>query len=187
MLALGYTYGFRRAEMLKTRVGQVDLLARTIRLNPGETKNDDGRLVALTAECYDLVLQTVRGKQADNFLLTRSNGKPIKDFRVTWDTLTRAAGLPGPHLHDLRRSAVRNMARRGVTEQVPMHISGHKTASVFRRYDIMSEADLAEAALKVESGAKAELARANEIHSACAVEQTEDETQHKGDARKAVQ
>jgi site-specific recombinase XerD len=40
MLALGYTYGFRRAEMLKLRVGQVDLLARTIRLNPGETKNE---------------------------------------------------------------------------------------------------------------------------------------------------
>ena len=165
MLALAYTYGFRRSEMLKMRVGQVDLFARTIRLNPGETKNDDGRLVALTAECYELVLQMVRGKRPDDFLLTRSNGKPIKDFRITSDTLTKAAGLPGLHLHDLRCSAVRNMMRRGVTEQVAMRISGHKTASVFRRYDIVSEADLAEAALKVESGAKAELARAENVHS----------------------
>jgi integrase len=107
----------------------------------------------------------VRGKQAEDFLLTRSNGKRIKDFRVTWDTITKAAGLPGLHLHDLRRSAVRNMMRRGVTEQVAMRISGHKTASVFRRYDIVSEADLTEAALKVEAGAKAELARAENVHS----------------------
>ena len=40
LLALGYTYGFRKAELLNMRAGQVDLLARSIRLNPGETKHD---------------------------------------------------------------------------------------------------------------------------------------------------
>jgi integrase len=187
LLALGYTYGLRKAELLNIRVGQVDLLARSIRLNPGETKNGEGRTVVLTTECYELVLQMVRGKQADDFLITRDNGKRVKDFRGTWDALTAAGKVPGLRPHDLRRSAVRNMMRRGVTEQVAMRISGHKTASVFRRYDIVSEADLAEAALKVESGAKAELARADEIHSSCTVEQTENETQQKAEARKPVQ
>jgi len=83
MLALGYTYGFRRAELLDMRCGQVDLLGRRIRLNPGETKNDEGRTVALTDECYDLVLHMAKEKQADEFLLTRRNGKPVRDFRVT--------------------------------------------------------------------------------------------------------
>jgi len=107
----------------------------------------------------------VKGKRADEFLLTRMNGKPVRDFHVTWDALTRAAKMPGLLMHDLRRSAVRNLVRRGVTERVAMRISGHKSRSVFDRYNIVSESDLADAALKIQSGAKAELAKADEIHS----------------------
>jgi len=187
MLALGYTYGFRKAELLNMRVGQVDLFSRSIRLNPGETKNGEGRTVTLTEECYQLVAQMMRGRRADEFLLTRENSKPVKDFRVTWAALTESAKMPGLLFHDLRRSAVRNMVRRGVTERVAMRISGHKSRSVFDRYNIVSESDLADAALKVESGAKAELARADEIHSSFIVEQTKDENQQKGNARKPVQ
>jgi hypothetical protein len=51
----------------------------------------------------------------------------------------------------VRRSAVRNLIRAGVTEHVAMKISGHKTASVFRRYDIVDAGDLADAAQKIES------------------------------------
>jgi hypothetical protein len=56
-------------------------------------------------------------------------------------------------------------SRRGVTERVAMRISGHKSNTVLDRYNIVSESDLADAALKVEQGAKAELTRASEIHS----------------------
>lgn len=165
MLALGYTYGFRKAELLNMWVSQVDLLARTIRLNPGETKNCEGRTVTLTQSCYLLVVELVKGKQPDDFLLTRASGEPVRDFRGAWAVLTKAAKMPGLLFHDLRRSAVRNMVRRGVTERVAMRISGHKTRSVFDRYNIVSESDLADAALKVERGGRAELERGNVSHS----------------------
>ena len=52
-------------------------------------------------------------------------------------------------VHDFRRTAVRNMERRGVSRSVAMKITGHRTESVYRRYAIVSDADLQEAARKL--------------------------------------
>jgi integrase len=92
----------------------------------------------------------------------------VRDFRGAWEVLTEAAGVPGLLFHDLRRSAVRNMVRRGVPQRTARTISGHKTDSVFARYNIISEADIRDAAIKIEEGAKAALS--GSIHSSFIVE-----------------
>jgi integrase len=148
-IATAYKFGLRKEELLSLRVGQVDLAGRVIRLNPGETKNEEGRIAPMTSEIHKLLKLCVKGKDPDGFVFTRS-GKRVMDFRGTWDVLTAAAGLPGILVHDLRRSAVRNMIRRGIPEKVAMAISGHKTREVFDRYNIVSETDILDAGRKLE-------------------------------------
>jgi integrase len=163
LLALGYTYGFRKAELLEMRCQRVDLLNNSISLYSGETKNGEGRTVVLTEDCKRLVTELRRGKQPGDYLFTRDGGEAVRDFRGAWKALVQAARLSGLLFHDLRRSAVRNMIRRGVPQKTARQISGHKTDSVFSRYNIVSEADIADAARKIEEGAKAAIQ--SSIHS----------------------
>ena len=169
LIAAAYSFGFRKGELLNLRVRQVDLLERLIQLEEGSTKNDEARKVYMTEEVFQLLQECVRGKKPNDFVFTRDGGGRVVDPREEWYSLCVSSGLGqwipakrkngeefkayrGLNLHDFRRSAIRNMTRRGVNDTTAMKISGHKTRSVFMRYNIVDERDLAEAARKIEAG-----------------------------------
>ncbi|MGA7926447.1 MAG: tyrosine-type recombinase/integrase [Candidatus Sulfotelmatobacter sp.] len=115
---MGYTYGWRHEELLDLRVRQVNISAGTIRLAPGTTKNDQGREVSMTPQVKALLSQCVHGKTAENYVFTREDGEPVRDFRGSWTNVCEAAKVPGLLFHDLRRTAARNLRRDGVAEGV---------------------------------------------------------------------
>ncbi len=148
LFEVGCTYGWRHGSLLKMRVKQVDANANVIRLEPGTTKNKKGLEVTMPRRVRELLIQCIQGKRADDYLFTRENGKPVRDFRGSWERLCNEAGLSGLHFHDLRRTAARNMRRGRVSEKVAMEVGGWKTTSAFHRYadnqDIADAMDMLE-------------------------------------------
>ena len=94
-------------------------------------------------------------------MLTRENGKPILEFRAAWEKLCEAAGVPGLLVHDFRRSAAKALRRAGVPESVIMATGGWRTASMFRRYAIVSAADQRDAVTLLEAARERNRAASN--------------------------
>jgi integrase len=161
-VTIAYTYGWRmQSEVLTLERRQLDLVAGTLRLEPGMTKNDEGRLVYLTPELKAMLgAQVERVRELErqigriiphvfpHFRLP-ARGQRLQNFRGLWKKACRKAGVPGMLRHDFRRTAVRNLVNAGVPERVAMTITGHKTRSVFDRYHIVSPGDLREATAKL--------------------------------------
>jgi len=136
----------------------VDFQSGWLRLEPGETKNMEGRQFPLTP-ALRAVLERQRARTLAVEKATRTiipwlfhrSGRPIKSFRRAWVTACTAAGLLGRIPHDFRRTAVRNLERAGVPRSTAMKMVGHKTESIYRRYAIVDEAMLKEGAAKLQT------------------------------------
>ena len=147
-LVIGYHTGLRKAKVLGLRLEQFDLRRKMIFMEPevGATTKHVAEALPIYGEMESFVREHIERTRRElpncHWFCHRKDGDPVMEIRPAWDEAVKAAGMPGLLFHDLRRSAVRNMERAGVPRSVAMKISGHKTESVYRRYDIVSEKDL---------------------------------------------
>lgn len=171
VVTFAYVTGWRiGSEVLPLEWRQVDMKTGEVRLEPGTTKNREGRVFYLTPELKELL--SVQRKTANRIQRRRKmivqhvffhddttkdgnvgvwSGHRISEsgFYHAWCRARIDAGCPASIPHDLRRTAIRNMVRAGIPERVAMALSGHKTRSVFDRYNIVSDGDLRAAATKL--------------------------------------
>lgn len=168
VIEVAYLTGWRIAsEVLPLEWRRVDFEAGEVRLDAGTTKNGQGRTFPLTAELRAVLkaqhVEHDRLKKAGHivpyvFFREVAEGRggekkpvPISSFGKAWKSACRAAGCPGRLPHDLRRTAIRNLVRAGIPERVAMQMTGHKTRSVFERYNIVSDGDLRDAVRRLDA------------------------------------
>jgi integrase len=151
LITVAYLTGWRiPSELQPLRWSQIDFKAGTLRLEPGTTKNTEARLIVMTAELREALEGQRAGRRIVPWVFHR-RGKPIKDFRTAWRLACEKAGVPGRIPHDFRRTAVRNLERASVPRSVAMKMVGHKTEAVYRRYAIVDEGSLRDAAAKLDA------------------------------------
>ncbi len=119
-----------------------------MRLHATQTKGGDTRVFpfGLAPE-----LKQVLGEpwaERDGLFVFHRGGERINSFRCVWKRACKKAGLEGRLVHDLRRTAARDFRRPGLSEGEIIKLCGWKTRSMFDGYNIIDEADLAQAVAK---------------------------------------
>jgi integrase len=148
-----YLCGWRKGELTTLQWPDVDRAGQRILLRREHSKNEEPRVLVLTGQLWAVIEEQWAAREyrrpdgtvgISRYVFHRGE-RAVGNFRRAWRRACKVAGLPGFLFHDLRRSAIRNMERAGVSQAVAMRVSGHKSASVYRRYRIVSEEDLREA------------------------------------------
>ena len=150
-----YESASRKGSVLGLQWPDVDRALGLVRFRTEIEKNGEVRQVPLVGPLADMIEKRWTLRRLGVPLVFHRQGQRIKDFRGAWATACEAAGQPGLRFHDLRRSGVRNMELANMPRSLAMRVSGHKTEAVYRRYAIVTDADVRAALEQVQAAKKA--------------------------------
>lgn len=171
-VTFAYVTGWRKGEIIALKWDWVDQKAGTITLP--DSKNGRSRVLAISGDLIELLsrrevarLIERDGNPVVSEYVFHRQGRSLGDFTKGWHGALRRAGFSYEEkqpdgttrtrytrtVHDMRRSAVRNLVRSGVREGIAMSVTGHRTRSVFDRYNISSLEDVRQAMEAVKAGA----------------------------------
>ena len=139
-----YFTAMRRGEIANLTLSRLDLKEGFIRLKPEDTKTDCGRSVPIAPELMEVLKRVLKVRPLNSDRIFHRNGRPItlEDIRRAHERTCKEAGIKGFVFHDFRRTRVNLWRMEGHDYFKIMAASGHKTMSVFRRYNTVSEAEL---------------------------------------------
>jgi integrase len=140
VVLMAYHMGLRKAEILGLTWPEVDLRKGFIRLPPERTKTNQARVIPIHPMVKAALEGFPRGLHTDRVFLM--NGAPFDDFKKSFRSACVKAGISDFTFHDLRHCALNNLRLAGNDYFKIMAISGHKTMSCFKRYNLVTEEEL---------------------------------------------
>jgi len=156
LVAFLYNAGWRSGEGKSLEWSEVDLNRNMISLPAEKSKSKKPRNLSIIGALMEVIQRRLAVRQLDCPYVFHRRGKRIASFRKAFKAAAAQSEMPGLVPHDMRRSAVRNFRRAGLSENEGMKLSGHETDSIYRRYDIISDEDLTESMNRVQEHIKKE-------------------------------
>lgn len=140
IILLAVDAGMRRGEILKLTWKDIDLEAGIVKVKASNTKTETERLVPLTdrakRELERVALFTPSSE---------SRPFPFVDFKHSWTTAKRIAGIDDLHFHDLRASAITRWQRDGLPLAIASKIAGHSNTKTTAKYYTSADAEIVQA------------------------------------------
>ena len=132
-----YHAGWRSIEAKAFQWSWID--GNMIRVPKEVAKNKKDRSFPIIGTLMDIVERRQTLRRLDCPYVFHRAGKPIRSFRKAFKAAAKEIGYEGLLPHDMRRSAVRNFRRSGLSENEGMKLSGHRTRSIYDRYNIIDD------------------------------------------------
>ena len=139
--------GCRMSEILQLDWQRVDFDRRVAWLDPGTTKNGEGRGIPLNKEAT-LALRSVQGQHAKWCFTFK--GKPMKAIGSSWKRVLKKVGIENFRFHDCRHTWASWHVMNGTNLQELMELGGWKSYEMVLRYAHLAPEHLAQAASRIE-------------------------------------
>jgi integrase len=141
---MAYFTAMRKGEIINLAPSRVDLKSGFIRLRPEDTKTEYGRSIPIHPEVMEVLKKALKVRSLDMEKVFHRNGKPItkSTVREAHESVCRKAKIENFTFHDFWHTAINNWRKAGHDYFKIMAASGHRTVSVFKRYNMVDEGEL---------------------------------------------
>lgn len=145
LVIVGYHTGMRFGEIVGLTWDRVNLKEGYFNLTAENTKTSEPRHVYFNDTVREILDRVSRIRFLEHSFVFTYRGKPIRSIKVALASALKKAKIEDFRFHDLRHTFNTNIRRAGVEKTVIMKLTGHKTDSMFRRYNTVDSWDAREA------------------------------------------
>jgi len=145
IVAVGYHTGMRAGEIFDLTWDRVNLKEGLFILESEDTKTGDPRHVYFNGPVREILERVGKVRPISHNHGFTYHAKPLKSIKTALANALEKTGIKNFRFHDLRHTWTTNARRAGVDRTVIMKLTGHRTLSMFTRYNSVDEDDAKQA------------------------------------------